>query len=225
MSKILIVDDDVSLCGVVADWLKVQGYTVESFHTLADAEEYLRTYRYDLIVMDWNLPDGEGVDMVKTLRQRGVGTPILMLTGKTHIDEKEIGLDAGSDDYLTKPFALKELSARIRAMLRRPEQVLGNVIVRGKLNLDTATRMVTVEGQALKLYPRDFSLLEFLMRHPNQVFGAEALLNSVWSSDNEAGPDTVRTAVKRLRKQLEPVGLGNYVATVYGVGYKFVCEE
>ncbi|CAN5463976.1 response regulator transcription factor [soil metagenome] len=225
MAKIIMVDDDVALCGVVKDWLESQGHTMETVFTGRDGEDFLTTYKYDLIILDWTLPDLAGVDICGKMRRNGVQTPILMLTGKTHIDDKEKGLDAGADDYLTKPFDLKELSARVRAILRRPEQVTGNLIVRGDLRLDTSSRKFMVKDQELKLYPRDFALLEFFMRHPNQVFPAETLVNRVWSADTAAGTDTVRTAIKRLRQQLESVGLKETLSTVYGVGYQLVCLD
>lgn len=215
----------MALCGVVSDWLNSQGHTIETVYTGRDGEEFLSTYKYDLIILDWMLPDLAGVDICHKLRKTGVQTPILMLTGKTNIDDKEAGLDAGADDYLTKPFDLKELSARVRAILRRPEKVTGNLIVRGALHLDTAARRAMVNDQELKLYPRDFALLEFFMRHPNQVFPAETLVNRVWSADATAGPDTVRTAVKRLRQSLESVGMKEAIGTVYGVGYQLICLD
>lgn len=220
-----MVDDDVALCGVVKDWLESQGHTMETVFTGRDGEDFLTTYKYDLIILDWTLPDLAGVDICGKMRRSGVQTPILMLTGKTHIDDKEMGLDAGADDYLTKPFDLKELSARVRAILRRPEQVTGNLIIRGELRLDTSSRKFMVKDQELKLYPRDFALLEFFMRHPNTVFPAETLVNRVWSADTAAGTDTVRTAIKRLRQQLESVGLKETLSTVYGVGYQLVCLD
>ncbi len=225
MAKIIMVDDDVALCGVVKDWLESQGHTMETVFTGRDGEDFLTTYKYDLIILDWTLPDLAGVEICGKMRRSGVQTPILMLTGKTHIDDKEKGLDAGADDYLTKPFDLKELSARVRAILRRPEQVTGNLIIRGELRLDTSSRKFMVRDQELKLYPRDFALLEFFMRHPNQVFPAETLVNRVWSADTAAGTDTVRTAIKRLRQQLESVGLKETLSTVYGVGYQLVCLD
>lgn len=225
MAKIIMVDDDVALCGVVKDWLESQGHTMETVFTGRDGEDFLTTYKYDLIILDWTLPDLAGVDICGKMRRSGVQTPILMLTGKTHIDDKEMGLDAGADDYLTKPFDLKELSARVRAILRRPEQVTGNLIIRGELRLDTSSRKFMVKDQELKLYPRDFALLEFFMRHPNTVFPAETLVNRVWSADTAAGTDTVRTAIKRLRQQLESVGLKETLSTVYGVGYQLVCLD
>lgn len=225
MAKILMIDDDVALCGVVKDWLESQGHTIETVFTGRDGEDFLTTYKYDMVILDWTLPDLAGVDICGKFRRSGLQTPILMLTGKTDIDDKEKGLDAGADDYLTKPFDLKELSARVRAILRRPEAVTGNLIVRGELKLDTSTRKFMVRDKELKLYPRDFALLEFFMRHPNQVFPAETLVNRVWSADTEAGTDTVRTAIKRLRQQLESVGHKESLSTVYGVGYQLICLD
>jgi DNA-binding response OmpR family regulator len=139
------------------------------------------------------------------------------------LTEKQEGLDAGFDDYLVKPFEVQELSARIRALLRRASsRVENHVLTIGKLSLDPSKFQVTVDGQNLKLVPKEFALLEFLMRHPDVVFSCEALINRVWTADEETSPDIIRTHIMNMRKKLEQHGLSGLIHTVHGVGYKLV---
>lgn len=220
MAKILLVEDEPDFSELIAGWLKNDHYLIESVENGEDAMDRLRFYKYDLVILDWMLPGISGVDVCKRYRSSGGTTPILMLTAKRHVDEKEAGLDAGADDYLTKPFELKELSARIRALLRRPSAFSGNVLKVGNLVLESNSFKVTRDGEDIQLLPKEFALLEFLMRHPNQVFSAEAILDRVWSSDSEASPETIRTYIKRLRKKLDVEGTPSLLCTVHGVGYK-----
>ncbi len=225
MPKILVVDDDQPLCGIVEDWLLTQGYDVDIANDGRAAERLLSACKYDVIVLDWGLPDASGVEICQNLRTAGVHTPILILTGKSEIADKEIGLDAGSDDYLTKPFDVKELSARIRSIMRRPSRVNSNVLVKGTLKIDTVTRKLTANGEEIKIFPIDLALLEFFMRHPDEVFAAETLIDRVWSIEVSASSETVRTSIKRVRRHLDAAGLRSTIETVYGVGYKFLSSE
>jgi DNA-binding response OmpR family regulator len=221
MAKILIVDDDRSLNGVIEEWLASQNHTVECLFEAAEAREYLRAFSYDVIILDWDLPDGTGVEVLTDFRRAGGQTPVLMLTGKRMIEDKEKGLDSGADDYLTKPFDLKELSARLRALLRRLEgNLTDNILVAGHIKLNPEKKEVTSSGRSLKLFKRDFALLEYLMRHPNKVFGSQALLNNVWSADRDVGDETVRQSVRRLRKEIDLEGEPSFIENVHGVGYK-----
>jgi len=144
-----------------------------------------------------------------------------MLTAKTATGEKISGLDAGADDYLTKPFDVGEVSARVRALLRRPAALTGNVLKLGQIVLERDTHRVTKTGEEIQLLPKEFALLEFFMRHPSQVFSAEALLDRVWASDSEASPETIRTYIKRLRQKIDNKETPSLIQTVHGVGYKF----
>lgn len=225
MAKILVVEDEPDFSELVGEWLKSQHHVVEIVGSGEDALDRLRFYKYDIVVLDWMLPGVSGLDVCKEFRSHGGTTPILLLTAKRHVDEKEQGLDAGADDYLTKPFEMKELSARIRALLRRPQAFAGAVLQVGDLVLEPNTYKVTRNGEDLTLLPKEFALLEFLMRHPNQVFSAEALLDRVWSSDSEASPETIRTYIKRLRKKIDVDGQPSVLSTVHGVGYKLEASQ
>lgn len=219
MSKILLVEDDKALAEVIADSLRAQNYEVDWAEAGDAGWTMLRHYKYDLIILDWNLPVKNGPEICAAFRSSGGVTPVLMLTANSHIDHKEVGLDSGADDYLTKPFEPKELQARIRALLRRPTTFVGKVIQLGGLELDEAAHTVKMDGQPVTLIPREFALLHFFMKHPNEVFSNEALLDRVWSNDSDALPSTVRKCVERLRKKLDKTGQPSLIDTVHGVGY------
>jgi len=225
MAKILLVEDEDDISDLITAWLAKDHHVVEVASSGEAALDLLRVYPFDVLILDWMLPGISGVEVCRDFRTRGGTTPILMLTAKSHVNEKERGLDAGADDYLTKPFELKELSARIRALLRRPVSFSGTVLKVGSIVLDTSTHQVTKDGEELQLLPKEFALLAFFMRHPNQVFSAEALLDRVWSSDSEASPETIRTYIKRLRKKIDDKDKPSMVGTVHGVGYKLVAAE
>ncbi len=220
MSKVLLVDDDIEILEKVADFLSFERYTVDTVANGRDALEHLRVYKYDVIILDWHLPLISGVQVCRDFRAQGGSTPILMLTGKSDILDKEQGLDAGADDYLTKPFHVRELSARLRALLRRPGAVTGCLLKIGHLELDPAGYTVRADGTEVQLQPLEFALLEFFMRHPGQVFPPQALLDRVWSSGSDATVDSVRTCVKMLRKKIDLAGQESIIYTVHGVGYK-----
>lgn len=220
MAKILVVEDDKHLAGDVVDWLEFEKHTVEHVADGKEADERLRFYQYDLIVLDWELPGVHGIDICKRFRAAGGTTPVLMLTGKGEITDKEAGLDSGADDYLTKPFHLKELTARIRALLRRPAVMTGTILKIQNLALDTNTKKLSKDGREIQLSPKEYALMDFLMRHPDEVFSQEALLERVWSSESDASVFSVYTAVKTLRKKITDDGEKSILATVHGLGYR-----
>jgi DNA-binding response OmpR family regulator len=221
MAKILLVEDDTDLSGRVQEWLSFEQHAVEAVFDGLEAGQRLRIYSYEVVILDWDLPKCTGIEVCKEFRSRGGSTPILMLTGKGSINEKETGLDAGADDYLTKPFHLKELSARIRALLRRPvASYTGATLKAGPLELDPSTRRVTKSGDELTLLPKEYALLEFFLRHPNEVFSPDALLNRVWNSESDASTDTIYTYIKMLRKKITPEAPSSMIKTVHGVGYR-----
>lgn len=224
MAKILVVEDDLTICNIIDDWLTHQHHTVEITHNGLEADHYLKTYQYDVIVLDWGLPDLSGVDICKRYKTSGGRAPVLMLTGKRDIEDKEEGFNAGADDYLTKPFDVKELSARIRALLRRPTSVYDNVMSIRNISVDPNNHVCTKDGAPLKLTPKEFAVLEFFLRNPNKVFNADALLDHIWNSEAGSGPETVRTCIKRLRRQIDTEGNTSIIENVHGVGYKLTNE-
>ncbi|MBY0357684.1 MAG: response regulator transcription factor [Candidatus Obscuribacterales bacterium] len=221
MSKILVVEDDLNLAGMLQDWLAAEHYEVDTVNDGIQGKEKLLFYKYDLLILDWDLPGISGLDICKEFRQKDGLTPVLFLTGRDAILDKEIGLDAGADDYLAKPFNMRELSARIRALLRRStKQTVSTLLTFENLVLDPKAFTATNNGADLKLTRREFALLEFLMRHPNEVFSMEALLARVWQSESDASPQAVRTCIKLVRQKLSAGGNKPAIVTVHGSGYK-----
>lgn len=222
MTKILLVEDDQALSKLVRNWLSLEHHAVETVEDGEEALHRLKVSEYDLVILDWTLPKLAGVEVLKEHRRLGGQTPVLMLTGKDKISDKEEGFDAGADDYLTKPFHGKELTVRIKALLRRPPNLVKDVLRVGELVLEKENFSVRRGESEIRLLPKEFALLEFLMRHPNQVFSAEALLERVWVSESESTVEAVTTCIKRLRRKLESDGTPSPIATVHGVGYKLV---
>jgi DNA-binding response OmpR family regulator len=220
MAKILLVEDEKDLSDPVRLFLESQDHLVDVINDGHDAIEKLKYYTYDVIILDWVLPGMFGVEVCRLFRQNGGTTPILMLTAKSNTQEKIKALDAGADDYLTKPFDLDEVSARIRALLRRPIALSANVLKARNLVVEPNTYRVIRDNEEVQLLPKEFALLAFFMRHPNQVFSPEALLDRVWASDSDASPETIRTYIKRLRQKIDVEGQPSIINTIHGVGYK-----
>lgn len=220
MPKILVVEDDKDLLDQLDQFLSHERYEVETVTDGQEAADRLKLYQYDVVVLDWNLPSRSGIDVCKEYRDRSGVAKVLMLTGKGDISEKEAGLDAGADDYLTKPFHLLELGARVRALLRRPSKILSSKLTAGVLELDPQTHTATTNGTPLDLLPKEFSMLEFFMKNPNEVFSQEALLDRIWNSESDSSVSTVYTHVKTLRKKLAAAGCDDLIKTVHGLGYK-----
>ncbi len=223
MAKILVVEDDPQILKVILDCLIIDRHIVESEEDGAAAQERLRLYEYDVLILDWNLPGVTGVELCRQYRDRGGRGGVLILTANQTISNKEEGLGSGADDYLTKPFDVRELLARVKALARRSSvAITSNIIKVGAVELDRDKFCVTVNEQPIKLVPKEFALLEFLMRHRNIVFSADALLSRVWKAEEDASPEIIRTHIKNLRKKLEHDGKPPIIETVYGVGYKVV---
>ncbi len=216
MAKILVVEDDPQLLKLLTDSLSFERHLVESTSNGNDAINRLLDCSYDLIVLDWNLPGAQGIEILRQYRERGGQAPILFLTGRVTTADKELGLDSGADDYLTKPFESKEFAARVRALLRRPKRLVAEYLTFGSLKLDPGTYKAWSNDRVVNLSPREFALLEFLVRHPQQVFSIETLLHRVWESDADISPESVRVLVKRLRTKL---GEPSPIKTVFGAGY------
>jgi len=227
MAKILIIEDDEGLSGNLSNWLGFQGHRVELAPTGEEGLFKIKEAAFDLIVLDWELPGQlNGPSVCKEMRDRKVHTPVMFLTGRAAIADKVLGLEIGADDYLTKPFSLQEFGARLKVLLRRPSLLLDNILDNHGISLDPNAKTVIVKGQKIYLQPLEFSLLEFLMRHPNVVFTSQAILERVWPSDTESSLSTVRTSIKNLRRKLCPEEPTNTpIKNVYGGGYKFEVED
>jgi DNA-binding response OmpR family regulator len=219
MAKLLLVEDDIELAEKVKIWLEFEKFNVDVANNGADARNFLSAYSYDAIMFDWELPDTTGVTLCQELRAKGGMMPVLMLTGKSAIDDKEVGFESGADDYLTKPFNLKELSARMRALLRRAPVIQNKVIECKNLTLEVGAFRVTNDGVAIQLSPKEYRLLEYFLQHPNQVFSSKALLDAVWESDSFVSEDTIRTYVKTLRRKVTSKTGECPIKTIHSLGY------
>lgn len=219
MAKILVVEDDALSGDVIVQVLGTANYIADLAPTIAEARHFLKVSRYDLLLLDWQLPDGEGVDLCRDLRRSGDQTPILMLTGRNNVNDKALGLDIGADDYLTKPFDIAELLARIRSLLRRLWQEKGERLSFGPLELDVQTRQVFRSGKELKLLRKEFDLLELLMRNTATHLSTESLLEKLWGGDTEAGADAVFQCIRRLRRKLDEGDGPSIVHLEHGMGY------
>lgn len=221
MARILVVEDSPEVANSVKDWLTAENHSVDLATDGQEALYYLKGAEYDVVVLDWELPKLSGIEVCKQYRASGGKSPVIMLTGKRDVDDRITGLDAGCDDYLPKPFQSRELSARIRALLRRPAAMLeGNTLKVGKLMMETDKKRVFLDGKEVYLLPKELQVLEFFMRHPGQVFNAEAIVARVWPADSEATPDVIKVHVSRLRKRLDTKGEESMFRTVHGLGYK-----
>ncbi|MGH9547964.1 MAG: response regulator transcription factor [Terriglobales bacterium] len=225
MTKLLLVEDDLTLASEVASWLKEHdGYDVEVANNGEDALQLIQHFGFDLIVLDWELPGLSGLDVCRASRRDGCETAILFLTGKSAIDDKEIGFSAGADDYLSKPFQIRELSARCKALLRRgrPTQPLSDRS--GAIKLDATTSTLHLGDECILLTKTECAVLAYLMRHPGRHFSAADLLKAVWPSQKAPSEDAVRMLIRSLRKKLHAGADDNatpLIDTVPGLGYVF----
>lgn len=221
MARILLVEDETNMSNLIVDWLTADRHLIDLAATGQDAQHLLKLNQYDAIILDWQLPDMEGIDICREFRQRGGVAPVLMLTGKSLLGEKEMGFNAGADDYLTKPFHMKELSMRVNALLRRPAAAPTKPITIGSITIDSIAHKVTKKGKDIALNPKDFALLEFLASHPSQLFSAEAIITRLGTSNKDISADAIRQSIKRIRERLDEEGQPSVISSVYGMGYRF----
>ena len=220
--RLLVVEDEEDLAEGLRVGLARTGYAVDVALDAAEAYDRLTVNEYDLMLLDVNLPDGDGFDLCRSLRNGDVETPgagdlrVLMLTARGGLDDRVRGLDEGADDYLVKPFALAELLARIRALLRRDTAGTSSVLTVGEVVLDVARHVATLRGERLTLTPKEFGVLEYLMVRPGHVVSSEELLEHVWDANADPFTQTVRVTVGTLRRKL---GEGS-IETVVGRGYR-----
>ncbi len=223
MMRILIVEDEEHLARLLAEVLGREGHAAETVGDGRAALSRALTEDFDLLVVDWMLPDLSGVQVVKRLRAADVGVPVLMLTARSQLEDRVEGLDAGADDYLTKPFAFPELLARVRALARRPPENKEpeTVLAAGDVVLDPGRHEVRRAGERIELTAKEFALLATLMQRPGQVFTRSVLLDTVWGGTTGAYTNAVDLYVHYLRRKLDREGEPSRVRTVHGAGYTF----
>ena len=223
--RILVVEDDGKAARFLKQGLEEEGHTVDVAEDGESGARHGHASPYDLIVLDVQLPGLNGLELARDLRRSGVDTPILMLTARDATQDVVRGLDAGADDYLTKPFAFDELLARVRALTRRQTGGSTSVLRYDDLEMDRLRRTVRRRGRPVELSPREFRLLEFLLLHPEQVVARTRLLQAVWDMDFDPETNVVEAHISNLRRKLEDGGRPRLVQTVRGAGYSLRSEE
>ncbi|MDY7094576.1 MAG: response regulator transcription factor [Acidobacteriota bacterium] len=217
--RLLVVEDEKSLARHLMRGLREESYSVDLAGTGAEAQQLVEEAEYDLLILDLMLPDASGLDLLRTWRSEGLATPVLILTARDAVENKVHGLDAGADDYLTKPFAFEELLARVRSLLRRRLPPQSDTLEEWGVVLDRAQHLAWRDGHKLDLTPREFALLEFFLLHPGVVLSRERIAESVWDRGYEARTNVIEVILARLRRKLEAEGGPRLIQTVIGTGY------
>jgi DNA-binding response OmpR family regulator len=218
--RILLVEDELQIADFISRGLTENGYSVDVAHAGDEAVQWPAVADFDVIILDVLLPVLDGIEVCRTLRKRGLRTPILMLTARDTVEDRVLGLDSGADDYLVKPFAFSELLARLRALSRREPALLGNPLQVSDLVLDTTTRQVVRSGTSLNLTAKEFSILEYFMRHPGQVLSRNVIAEHAWNYDFQNATNVIDVHIKNLRKKIDDPFPEKLIQTVRGVGYK-----
>src|SRR5258708_6444390 len=220
--RILVVEDEHKIASSLKKGLEQESYAVDVAFTGTDGYDLASGEEYDLIILDLMLPGMDGTEICQKLRSEQNHTPILMLTARGQLDDKVNGLNSGADDYLTKPFAFEELLARIKALNRRPKDTLGTILKVDDLSLDTVTYQVKRGDKNINLSSKEYALLEYLLRHPNQIIPKEQIINHIWDYEADVLPNTVEVYVGYLRNKVEKPfkDRPTLIQTVRGFGYK-----
>ncbi|MDY6896766.1 MAG: response regulator transcription factor, partial [Cyanobacteriota bacterium] len=218
--RILLLEDDEILSDMLVKSLTHQHYIVDAVHDGESGWEYAQSGNYELLIMDVGLPLLDGISLCQRLRKEGFSTPILLMTAKNAIADRINGLDAGADDYLSKPLDLGELQARVRALLRRKEVAPTAILAVGKLSLDPGTTRVTYDDKQLKLTPKEYNLLELFLRNPSRVYSRTQIVDHLWNFDDPPLEESVKAHIKGLRQKLKKVGAVDWIENVYGLGYR-----
>lgn len=222
--QILLVDDEVELADALQRVLRREGYQVDVAYTGAEGSDRVATGVYDLLILDWMLPQRSGLEICQQLRSQGDNTPVLFLTAKDTVDDRVQGLDAGADDYLIKPFELRELLARVRALLRRPatlEPMIPSRLQVDDLELDLANQRAYRQGRLIELSEKEAQLLAYLMRYPNQLLTHNQIYDYLWDATEKPSSNVLAAQIRLLRRKIEAKGEIALIHTIYGKGYRF----
>lgn len=221
--KVLLVEDNMELAGSISSFLEKEGYLCEVSHTSKEAYDKLTTFQYDCVLLDITLPDGNGLALLQFMHQEKMDSCVLIISAKNSLDDKITGLEEGADDYLTKPFHLSELHARLRAIFRRKKLQGSNIVTFNEIMLNTDTLEASVNEIMLDVTPKEFDLLLYFLVNKNRVLSRQSIAAHLWGdyTDNLANFDFVYQHVKNLRKKIHAAAGTDYINTVYGLGYKF----
>ncbi len=217
--RILLAEDDKELSNAVTRVLKVSNFDVDQAYDGQEALDYIDYMKYDVIIMDIMMPKMDGITCVKRIRDKKCHTPIIMLTAMSETDDKVNGLDAGADDYLTKPFVVKELLARIRALLRRDSAIVDNYSI-GNVILDSQTFEIKNGNKSQRLTAKEYKLMELLIRNKNQIISTERIMDDIWDLESDAEINVVWVFISSLRKKLEQIEADHIIKAVRGLGYR-----
>ena len=223
--RILFAEDDRDLSTAVKTLLERSGYLVDAVYDGAEAVEYAEAESYDGMILDWMMPEKDGVEALREMRNRGVSTPCLLLTARDAVEDRVAGLDAGADDYLSKPFNGKELLARVRAMLRRRETYVPDVISWEDLHLDKSGCELRCGARSAKLTGKIYQMMELFMENPKHIFSAQQLMDRIWGWDSEAEINVVWVNISQLRKKLAELGSEAEIRVYRGTGYALEKKE
>ena len=218
--RLLVIEDERKIARVIAESLKREKYAVDAAYDGEEGFNLADSQPYDLLIVDRMLPGLEGMEIVKKLRENGKNMPILFLTALSTTEDKTLGLDVGADDYLTKPFAIDELLARVRALLRRPPIQQPDILKIDDLEIDKQQQTVTRAGKNIDLTNKEYALLEYLMQHPNHILSKETLIDHVWDFDADILPNNVEAYIKNLRQKIDKPFKKQLIKTVRGFGYR-----
>ena len=218
--RILVIEDERTLAGFIEQSLRSEGHAVTVCHDGQSGEAAALTGDYALVLLDLTLPGKDGLDVLRAIRARLPDLPVMVLTARAAVEQRVAGLDRGANDYVTKPFSFEELSARVRAQLRAPGQPESSVLQAGGIDMDLRTRRVLRHGHEVALTAREFELLAYLMRHPDQVLSREQILNAVWGFDFDPGTKVLEVYISYLRRKLADMGEADPIETVRSVGYR-----
>ena len=220
--RILVIEDERQLADIIKRGLEEQWFAVDTSYDGEEGEYLAGNFPYDLIILDIILPKKDGVEVCKALRQKKLTTPIMMLTCKGSVGDKVKGLDSGADDYLVKPFAFEELAARVRTLLRRESNLLPSKVEIGDLVMDTSTRQVRRGQRNIELNSKEYTILEYLMRHPNMVITRTMLEGHVWNLEFDSDSNLVDVYIRRLRSKIDEGAKDSLIQTVRGAGYRMM---
>src|SRR5579872_2660510 len=223
--RILVIEDNHRLSSSLQMNLAHEGYSVDVAYDGQEGQDLAELTPYDVIILDILLPKKDGLEVCRDLRLRRVQTPILLLTARDSVDDRVRGLDCGADDYLVKPFAMRELLARLRALLRRQQPYKTGRLEMADLMVDPVTHSVEREGQLIELTPKEFALLEYFMYHPNQVITREMIEQHIWNYDFECESNVIDVYVRRLRRKIDTPFAVKLLTTVRGIGYRLQPPE
>jgi len=224
--KILIIEDEIELLLAISNYLVKEHYICELAENYLKADEKLAIYEYDLVLLDIGLPDGNGLELLSTLKKRQLKSGVIIISAKNSLDDKISGLDLGADDYMTKPFQLSELNSRIKAVLRRRQFDGTNILSFNEISIDTDSKTVTIQGKEIVFTKKEYDFLLYFFVNKNRVLTKEAIAEHLWDDNIDLSNnfDFVYTHLNNIRKKIKKAGGNDYIKTIYGMGYKFTAQ-